>query len=419
MANRRKSDSPQKAALREMMGNFMKENDIHVKDGTDVNSIMRDMMSIILEGTLDAEMDEELGYSKYDYKNKGTKNSRNGYSSKTMHTSYGDMSINIPRDRNGEFEPQVIKKYQNTVTQDMEEKIISMYAKGMSTSDIESHMRELYDIEISDSTISRVTDKVLPLVKEWQERPLEEVYAVVFMDAIHYHVRCEGRIVKRAVYIAIGIDMSGYKDVLGMYVGENESAKFWLTIMNNLKNRGVEEILIACVDGLTGFPQAIDAVYPKAEVQQCIIHQIRNSTKFVSYKDLRQLMADLKLVYAAPSEESALEHLEEFSSTWDGKYPKISKSWKEHWTTLSTYFKYPKEIRKIIYTTNAIEGFNRQLRKVTKAKTVFPSDDSLLKMLYLATIDITKKWSGHRRDWGQIHSQLEIYFEEQLAGHDY
>lgn len=419
MANRRKSDSPQKAALREMMGNFMKENDIQVKDGTDVNSIMRDMMSIILEGTLDAEMDEELGYSKYDYKNKGTKNSRNGYSSKTMHTSYGDMGINIPRDRNGEFEPQMIKKYQNTVTQDMEEKIISMYAKGMSTCDIESHMRELYDIEISDSTISRVTDKVLPLVKEWQERPLEEVYAIVFMDAIHYHVRCEGRIVKRAVYIAIGIDMSGYKDVLGMYVGENESAKFWLTIMNNLKNRGVEEILIACVDGLNGFPQAIDAVYPKAEVQQCIIHQIRNSTKFVSYKDLRQLMADLKLVYAAPSEESALEHLEDFASKWDAKYPKISKSWKEHWTTLSTYFKYPEEIRKIIYTTNAIEGFNRQLRKVTKAKTVFPSDDSLLKMLYLATVDITKKWSGHRKDWGQIHSQLEIYFEEQLAGHDY
>ena len=419
MANKRKSDSPQKAALREMMGNFMKENDIKVKDGTDINSIMRDMMSIILEGTLDAEMDEELGYSRYDYKNKDTKNSRNGYSSKTMHTSYGDMDINVPRDRNGEFEPQVIRKYQNTVTQDMEEKIISMYAKGMSTGDIESHMRELYDIEISDSTISRITDKVLPLVKEWQERPLEEVYAVVFMDAIHYHVRCEGRIVKRAVYIAIGIDMSGCKDVLGMYVGENESAKFWLTIMNNLKNRGVEEILIACVDGLTGFPQAIDAVYPHAEVQQCIIHQIRNSTRFVSYKDLRRLMADLKLVYAAPSEETALEYLEEFASKWDAKYPKISKSWKEHWPTLSTYFKYPQEIRKIIYTTNAIEGFNRQLRKVTKAKTVFPSDDSLLKMLYLAMIDITKKWTGHRKDWGQIHSQLEIYFEEQLAGHDY
>ena len=408
---RRKTDSPQKAALREMMTSFLKENDIKVKDGTDVNSIMRDMMSIILEGTLDAEMDEELGYSKYDYKNKDTDNSRNGYSSKKMHTSYGDMEINVPRDRKGEFEPQVIKKYQNTVTQDMEEKIISMYAKGMSTSDIESHMRELYDIEISDSTISRI--------KEWQERPLEEVYAVVFMDAIHYHVRSEGRIVKRAVYIAIGIDMSGKKDVLGMYVGENESAKFWLSIMNSLKNRGVEEILIACVDGLTGFPQAIDAVYPHAEIQQCIIHQIRNSTKYVSYKDLKKLMADLKLVYAAPDETVALEYLDEFAAKWDSKYPKISKSWKENWANLSTYFKYPEAVRRIIYTTNTIEGFNRQLRKVTKAKTVFPSDESLLKMLYLAMIDITKKWTGHRQDWGQIHSQLEIFFEERLEGHKY
>ena len=416
---RRKTDSPQKAALREMMSNYMKENGVHIKDGSDVNSIMRDMMSVILEGTLDAEMDEELGYSKYDYKNKDTENSRNGYSQKTMHTSYGDMEIDIPRDRKGEFEPQVIKKYQNTVTQDMEEKIISMYAKGMTTADIESHMRDLYDIEISDSTISRITDKILPLVKEWQERPLEEVYAVVFMDAIHYHVRSEGRIVKRAVYIVIGIDMSGKKDVLGMYVGENESAKFWLSIMNSLKNRGVEEILITCVDGLTGFPQAIEAVYPHAEIQQCVIHQIRNSTKYVSYKDLKKLMADLKKVYAAPDEQIALSNLEEFGEKWDAKSPKISKSWSEHWPNLATYFKYPEAVRRLIYTTNTIEGFNRQLRKVTKSKTVFPSDDSLLKMLYLAMIDITKKWTGHRQDWGQIHSQLEIYFEERLEGHRY
>ena len=295
----RKKDTPQKAALREMMGNYLKENNVTVKDGTDVNSIMRDMMSIILEGALDQEMDEELGYSKYDYRNKETDNSRNGHSQKTMHTSYGDMEIDIPRDRKGEFEPQIVKKYQNTVTQDMEEKIISMYAKGMTTNDIESHMRELYDIEISDSTISRITDKILPIVKEWQERPLEEIYAVVFMDAIHYHVRNEGRIVKRAVYIAIGIDMEGHKDVLGMYVGQNESAKFWLSILNGLKNRGVEDILIACVDGLTGFPQAIEAVFPDTEIQQCIIHQIRNTTKFVSYKELKPLMADLKRVYAA------------------------------------------------------------------------------------------------------------------------
>ena len=325
------------------------------------------------------------------------------------------MEPDIPRDRNGEFEPQVIKKYQNTVTQDMEEKIISMYAKGMTTNDIESHMRDLYGIDIPDSTISRITDKLLPIVKAWQERPLDEIYAVVFLDAIHYHVRNEGRIVKQAVYIAIGIGMDGRKDVLGMYVGQNESAKFWLSILNGLKNRGVNDILIACVDGLTGFPQGIEAVYPQTEIQQCIIHQIRNTTKFVSYKEIKPLMADLKRVYTAPTEDAALGALEDFGEKWDVKYPKISKSWRENWINLSTYFKYPEAVRRLIYTTNTIEGFNRQLRKVTKSKTVFPSDYSLLKMLYLAMMDITKKWTGHRQDWGQIHSQLGIYFEERLS----
>lgn len=411
---RRKSDLPQKAAMREMMQGYLKENDISIKSGNDVNSIMRDMMSVLLEGVLDEELNEELGYSKYDYRNKETDNSRNGHSRKTMRTSYGDMDIAIPRDRKGEYEPQLIPKYQNTVTQDMEEKIISMYAKGMTTGDIEAHLKELYDLDISDSTISRITDKIMPLVKEWQERPLQEIYAVVYMDAIHYHVRSEGRIVKRAVYIALGIDMDGKKDVIGMYVGENEGAKFWLSIINGLKNRGVQDILIACVDGLNGFPQAIEAVYPKTEIQQCIIHQIRNTTNYVSYKDLKKLMADLKMVYAAPDEAAALEELESFGKKWNSKYPKIYKSWSERWATLSTYFKYPNEVRKLIYTTNAIEGFNRQLRKVTKSKTVFPSDDSLLKMLYLATMDITKKWTGRRRDWSQIRAQLEIYFEERL-----
>lgn len=393
--------------MREMMQGYLKENDISIKSGNDVNSIMRDMMSVLLEGVLDEELNEELGYSKYDYRNKETDNSRNGHSRKTMRTSYGDMDIAIPRDRKGEYEPQLIPKYQNTVTQDMEEKIISMYAKGMTTGDIEAHLKELYDLDISDSTISRITDKIMPLVKEWQERPLQEIYAVVYMDAIHYHVRSEGRIVKRAVYIALGIDMDGKKDVIGMYVGENEGAKFWLSIINGLKNRGVQDILIACVDGLNGFPQAIEAVYPKTEIQQCIIHQIRNTTNYVSYKDLKKLMADLKMVYAAPDEAVALEELESFGKKWNSKYPKIYKSWSERWATLSTYFKYPNEVRKLIYTTNAIEGFNRQLRKVTKSKTVFPSDDSLLKMLYLATMDITKKWTGRRRDWSQIRAQLE------------
>ena len=419
MARRTRNESAQKQAIRKMMKSYLNDNEISIKDGGDVNGVMRDMMSVLLEGVLDEELDEELGYSKYDYKNKETDNSRNGHSEKTMHTSYGDMNDAIPRDRKGDYEPQLIKKYQNTVTQDMEEKIISMYAKGMTTSDIESHLRELYGIEISDSTISRVTEKVMPLVKEWQNRPLEQIYAVVFLDAIHYHVRSEGHVVKKAVYIALGIDMEGHRDVLGMYVGENESAKFWLTILNSLKNRGVEDILIACVDGLSGFPQAIEAAYPETEVQQCIVHQIRNSTRYTSYKDLKKLMADLKCVYAAQSEELALEALESFKAKWNDKYPKIYKSWHDHWPLLSTYFKYPEPVRRLIYTTNSIEAFNRQLRKVTKNKGVFPSDESLLKMLYLATMDITKKWTGRRQDWGVIHSQLEIYFEDRLEKYGY
>ena len=271
-------------------------------------------------------------------------------------------------------------------------------------------------LSVSDTTVSRITDKILPVAKEWQQRPVESIYAVVFLDAIHYHVRSEGQIVKKAVYIAIGLDLDGRKDVLGMWVGENESARFWATILNGLRNRGVEDIFIACTDNLTGFDTAIHAVFPETEIQNCMIHQLRNSSKYVSYKDLKALTSDLKAVYAAVDEQAALDALETFAQNWDNKYPKIAKSWQENWTNLSTYFKYPQEVRRLIYTTNTIEGFNRQLRKVTKSKTVFPSDDSRLKMLYLAMVDITKKWTGHRQDWGQIHSQLEIFFEERLAG---
>ena len=324
------------------------------------------------------------------------------------------MEIAVPRDRKGEFEPQLVKKNQTTLSGDIEEKILSMYAKGMTTADIEAHIRDIYGLSVSDSTISRVTDKILPIVREWQQRPLESLYAVVFMDAIHFHVRSEGQIMKKAVYIAIGVDMEGKRDVLGMWVGENESAKFWLGILNSLKNRGVEDILIACVDGLTGFPNAIEAVFPQTEIQQCIIHQIRNTTKFVSYKDIKALMKDLKQVYAAVDEQAALSALDDFDSKWSGKYPKIATSWRGKWPNLTTYFKYPAEVRKLIYTTNAIEGFNRQLRKVTKSKSVFPTDDSLLKMLYLAMMDITRKWTGRRQDWGLIHSQLEIFFADRI-----
>ena len=290
-----------------------------------------------------------------------------------------------------------------------------MYAKGMSTSDIEAHIRDIYGLSVSDSTVSRVTDKILPVVKEWQQRPLESVYAVVFLDAIHFHVRSEGQIVKKAVYIAMGVQMDGIRDVLGMWVGENESAKFWLSILNGLRNRGVQDILIACVDGLTGFTNAIEAVFPQTEIQQCIIHQIRNTTRFVSYKDIKTLMVDLKRVYGAVDEEAALYELDGFEEKWKVRYPKIAQSWRANWPNLSTYFKYPQEVRTLIYTTNAIENFNRGLRKVTKSKAVFPTDDALLKMLYLAMVDITKKWTGRRRDWGIIHSQLEVYFGDRTA----
>ncbi|ADY55098.1 transposase mutator type [Syntrophobotulus glycolicus DSM 8271] len=410
MAKRR--ITPERREQRKKLLEMLQEAGIN--DVSGVQDLFKEMVSTVLENGLEAEMEDELGYSKYDYRNKETDNSRNGYSEKTIKTSLGDMDISVPRDRKGHFEPQIIKKQQTTLSGDIEEKILSMYAKGMTTGDIESHIREIYGIEVSDSTISRVTDKILPVVKEWQSRPLENIYAVVFMDAIHFHVRSEGQIVKKAVYIAIGIQMDGIKDVLGMWIGENESAKFWLSVMNGIKNRGTEDILIACVDGLTGFTSAIEAVFPKTEIQQCIIHQIRNTTRFVSYKDIKALMADLKNVYAAVDEQTALYELDTFDGRWGNKYPKIALSWKANWANLSTYFKYPQEVRKLIYTTNAIEGFNRQLRKVTKSKSVFPTDDSLLKMLYLAMMDITKKWTGRRQDWGQIHSQLQIFFGDRL-----
>ena len=410
----RKKRTPEEKERRAKIRELLQMSNISSMN--DIQDLFKETIAEFMENGLEAELDEELGYSKYDYKNKTTDNSRNGHSSKTLRTSFGDVEISVPRDRSGEFEPQLLKKNQTSVSQDIEEKILSMYAKGMTTGDIEAHIRDIYGIEVSDTTISRITDKILPAAKEWQNRPLESVYAVVFMDAIHYHVRFEGRIVKKAVYIAIGINLDGKKDVLGMWIGENESAKYWATVLNSLRNRGVEDIFIACTDNLTGFSAAIEAVFPNTEIQNCIIHQLRNSSKYVSYKDIKALMADLKAVYAAPDEQSALYALEEFSKKWDGKYPQISKSWRSNWANLSTYFKYPQEIRRLIYTTNAIEGFNRQLRKVTKSKSVFPTDDSLLKMLYLAMIDITKKWTGRQREWGKIHAQLAIFFADRLPG---
>ncbi len=408
----RKNRSPEEQARRAKIRELLELSDITSME--DIQSLFKETIAEFMEKGLDAELEGELGYSKYDYRNKETDNSRNGHSSKTLRTSFGDVEVSVPRDRKSEFEPQLLKKNQTSISQDIEEKILSMYAKGMTTGDIEAHIRDIYGIDVSDSTVSRITDKILPVAKEWQQRPLESIYAVVFLDAIHYHVRSEGQVVKKAVYIAIGINLDGRKSVLGMWVGENESAKFWATVLNGLRNRGVEDIFIACTDNLTGFSAAIEAVFPKTEVQNCIIHQLRNSSRYVSYKDLKALMADLKAVYGAVDEQAALDALDVFSEHWDKKYPKISQSWRDNWANLSTYFKYPQEVRRLIYTTNAIEGFNRQLRKVTKSKSVFPTDDSLFKMLYLAMMDITKKWTGRRQDWSRIYAQLTIFFADRM-----
>lgn len=407
-----KKRTPEENARRSKIRELLDMSNITSMD--DIQNPFKETIAEFMEDGLETELDDELGYIRYDYCNKNTENSRNGHSSKTLRTSFGDVEVAVPRDRKGEFEPQLLKKNQTSISQDIEEKILSMYAKGMTTGDIEAHIQDIYGVDVSDTTVSRITDKILPVAKEWQQRPLEAVYAVVFLDAIHYHVRSEGHIVKKAVYIAIGIDLDGHKDVLGMWVGENESAKYWATVLNSLRNRGIEDIFIACTDNLCGFSTAIEAVFPKTEIQNCIIHQIRNSSKYVSDKDLKALMADLKAVYAAIDEDAALMALDAFSEHWDKKYPTISQSWRANWANLSTYFKFPQKLRRLIYTNNAIEGFNRQLRKVTKAKSVFPTDESLFKMLYLAMMDITKKWTGRRQDWSMIHAQLAVYFEDRM-----
>lgn len=403
---------PKKRLPNELLDQLIKE--YNIKDTDDIKNMLKDLMGGTIQRMLNSELDDELGYDKYDTQNKETENSRNGFSKKTVRSEYGEVDLDIPRDRNGEFEPQIVKKHQTGI-KGIEGQIISMYAKGMSNRDIESHLNELYGIDVSPTLISKITDRILPEIKEWQNRMLKSIYSIVFMDAIHYSVRKEGIVVKKAVYIAIGIDLEGQKDILGMWIGEAESSKFWLNIMNEMKNRGVRDILIASVDGLSGFPEAIRAVYPHTEIQRCIVHQIRNSTKYISYKDLKAFTADLKPIYKAATETLALQELDTFDAKWGSKYPNAVRSWRNNGEELSAFFKYPQEIRKIIYTTNAIENFNRQLRKVTKTKSAYPSDESLMKSLYLAVRDISKKWTGRIQGWGTILDQLMIYFDGRIT----
>ncbi|VYT74645.1 IS256 family transposase [Clostridium paraputrificum] len=378
------------------------------------NGLMQKLLKDVIQQLLEAEMEEHLGRERYERSSDTIdKNYRNGHSSKYIKSSYGEVGIDIPRDRNGDFNPQAIKKYQ-TDCNELDKKIIGLYARGMSTRDIQSELEELYGIDISPSMISKITDKVMESASEWQNRMLDSVYPIVYMDAVHFKVRDDHRIMCKAAYICMGIDMNGYKDILGIWIGEAEGAKFWLSVCNDLSNRGVKDILIACMDGLKGLPEAIKAVFPEVSIQSCIVHQIRNSIKYISYKNKKEFMADLKTVYKADTEELALAQLDLLKEKWSYQYGSVIESWYSNWDKLSTFFGYTKEIRKMIYTTNPLEGVNRQLRKFTKTRTVFPTDDSLRKSLYLATEQVMKKWTSPIANWGVILLKFEIEFKERI-----
>ena len=386
-------------------------DDVIGKDGL-VQRLIKD----VLENILEVEMGEHLGRDKYDRQtdiDQDDRNYRNGYSKKTLRSSFGDVDLDVPRDRNAEFEPPIVKKYE-TVCNELDKKIISLYAKGMSTRDIQAEVEDLYGITLSPSMISKITDKVIATATEWQNRMLDEIYPIVYLDAMYFKVRSNGKIVNKAVYICLGYTLEGYKDILGIWVDEAEGAKFWLSICNDLKNRGVKKILIACMDGLKGFPQAIKTVFPTVDIQTCIVHQIRNSIKYIASKDKKAFMKDLKEVYKATTEELALAQLDNLKEKWGSNYGMVIDSWYNNWNNLDTFFKFSPQIRKLIYTTNVLEGFNRQVRKFTKVRTIFPTDESLNKCVYLATMEIMEKWTQPIHNWGTTLAELSLYFEEQL-----
>lgn len=385
----------------------------------DIMTAMKDLFRDALQQVMEGELETTLGYEKSERMSESvasnlSKNYRNGYSKKSVKTQLGEVDVKIPRDRNGEYEPKIIAKYDRNAA-GMEEKILGLYACGMSQRDIAEQIKSLYDVEISPELVSKISDKIMPEVTAWQNRPLETVYPFVFMDAIHYKVKENHQYITKAAYVVLGIRMDGRKDILGVWIGENESSKFWLSVLNDLKNRGVQDVYVFCVDGLTGFREAIGAAYPKSQIQRCIIHQIRSSTRYVSYKDIKALMADLKPVYQAVNEDEGMAALIRFTEKWGKTYPSCVKSWNDNWDILSTFFAYPAELRRIIYTTNIIEGLNRQFRKVTKNKPSFTNDDSLRKMLYLASKKIVEHWTVSCRNWDMVLNQLNIMFEGRIS----
>ena len=380
----------------------------------DIAALTKLLRQSFYEKALDAELDDHLGYHRHEAK-QGT-NSRNGYTKKTVKTDDGQLEINTPRDRQSEFEPQIIKK-RETRTPALDSKILSLYAKGMTTRSIVETLSEFYGVDVSPTLISNVTDSVLDLITEWQSRPLDDVYPIIYLDCIVLKVRQNKQVINKSVYLALGVNMEGHKELLGLWITENEGAKFWLGVLTELNNRGVNDVLIACVDGLKGFPDAINTVFPKTQIQLCIVHMVRNSLKFVPWKDYREVTKDLKQIYQAATEEAALLALDSFADKWDKKYPLISRSWHTHWANLNTLFLYPEDIRKAIYTTNAIESLNSVIRKATKNRKLFPNDDSAKKVVYLAIREASKKWSMPIRDWKSALNRFMIEFEDRLTNY--
>lgn len=383
-----------------------------INSAQDLSSALKDMFKGALQEMMNAEFDSSMGYSKYDKKSEKT-NYRNGATKKTLKSEFGAFEFETPRDRNGEFEPKIVPKNTRDVS-GIEDKILSLYARGLSTRDINEQIQELYGIEVSATMVSNITDQIIPEIREWQARPLDEVYPFVFIDAVHFSVREDNHIVKKAAYIVLGINSEGFKEVLGIWIGENESAKYWLGVLNELKQRGVKDILILCSDNLTGIKEAINTAYPNTIQQRCIVHMIRNSVKFVSYKDLKAFTSDLKKIYTSIDEKKGYEQLQEIKSKWSDKYESAFKTWEENWDAICPFFQFSDSIRKIMYTTNTIESLNRQFRKFTKTKSVFPTDMSLLKCLYLSTRNISKKWDQAYRNWGPILSELSIMFDGRI-----
>jgi transposase-like protein len=384
-------------------------DDFFGKDG-----IFARLFASTIEQMLEAELSEHLGYEPYEAKGRNSGNNRNGKYTKKVRSSEGETTIQVPRDRNGEFEPQLVKKYLAN-TNELEDKIIGMYAKGMTVRDIQETLQELYGVDVSPSTLSAITDKVWELVESWQSRPLASLYPIIYLDAIHIKMRREGKVENTAVYVVLGVDLEGHRDVLGHWVGNgSESANFWLSVITDLQSRGVKDILIACMDGLTGFKEAVLAVFPQTDIQRCIIHQIRNSLKYISWRDKKAFIVDLKAIYQAPTREAAEGNLRKLHENWNSQYAVSVRSWENNWEDLATFFDYPADIRRMIYTTNTVEGYNRQLRKVTKSRGSFPTAEAVRKLLFLANRDIVKKWTNPMADWPAILNQLVIRFENRV-----